>query len=219
MHAFTRAACGAWSKPLAWLISVAVVAALGALRAVTGAEFAFASLGLLSVPLMAWVAGRKAGVVNAALASATWIVGDIASGRDLTDWIPWANAVTWFVTCGIVVSLTDQARVQLSKVQELSIRDPLTGLLNRHALLDFGAREVDGSRRDAHSLVVVFIDLDNFKRLNDCEGHVRSGAALCATAVALRAFSRSTDTLARWGGDADVRATRCGRARGERRVG
>jgi len=148
------------------------------------------------------VAGRHAGLFIAVLATATWIVGDIASGRDHAfHWIPWANGVTRFVTYAIVVALADQVRVQLSRAQELSVRDPLTGLINRHALLDFGTREVDRSRRYAHSLAVAFIDLDNFKRLNDGEGHGRGDAALCATAAALRAASRSTDALARWGGD------------------
>lgn len=201
-HAVLRASLGARSKPVGWSISVAVVVTLGAVRVITGAEFAFASLGLLPVLLMTWVAGRDAGLVIAALATATWIVGDMSSGRDHTfGWIPWANGVTRFVTYGIVVALADHVRTQLSQAQELSARDPLTGLINRHALLDFGTREVDRSRRYGHAIAVVFIDLDNFKQLNDGEGHSRGDAALCATAAALRAACRSTDALARWGGD------------------
>lgn len=196
------AAAGARSRPLAWAISVAVVLALGAVRVSTGAEFAFASLGLFPVLLTTWVAGRRAGLVIAALATATWIVGDIASGRDHRfDWIPWANGVTRFVTYAIVAALADQVRVQLSRARELSVRDPLPGLMNRQALLDFGTREVERSRRYAHLLAIVFIDLDNFQRLNDGAGHDRGDAALCATAAALRTVSRSTDALARWGGD------------------
>ena len=106
---------------------------------------------------LAWLAGRTSGLFIAALATATRTVGDIASGRDHSFcWIPWANGVTRFVTYGIVVALADQVRVQLSQAQELSIRDPLTGLINRHTLLNFGTREVDRSRRYAHSLAVVF---------------------------------------------------------------
>lgn len=190
------------SKALAWVVAVAVLLALGAIRIATAAEFAFASLGLLPVLLIAWIAGRASGMVFAVMAAATWLIGDIVSERDYSsDWIPWANGLTRFAAYGIVVALADQVRWQLLHEQERANRDQLTGLLNRHALADIGAREVDRSRRYAHPLAVAFIDLDNFKNLNDCKGHGSGDAALRATACALQATSRSTDLLSRWGGD------------------
>lgn len=197
-----RAANDAWSRRLAWALAVSALFALGAIRVATAAEFAFASLGLLPVLLIAWMAGRTAGMVFAALAAATWLIGDMASERDYRfAWIPWANGLTRFAAYGIVVALVDQVRGQLSREHERANRDPLTGLFNRHALEEFGSREVERSRRYAHPLAVVFMDLDNFKRLNDREGHGTGDAALCAAAAALQGTSRSTDILARWGGD------------------
>ncbi len=197
-----HAADDARSRRLAWLAAVSVILALGAIRVATAAEFAFASLGLLPVLLIAWIAGRVSGMAFAGLAAATWLIGDIVSERDYSsDWIPWANGLTRFAAYGIVVVLADQVRVQLLREHERAIRDQLTGLLNRHALGEIGSREVDRSRRYAHPLAVAFIDLDNFKKLNDCEGHGSGDAALRATAAALQATSRSTDILARWGGD------------------
>lgn len=197
-----RAADDAWSRGLAWVVAVSVILALGAIRVATAAEFAFASLGLLPVLLIAWIAGRASGMVCAGLAATTWLIGDIASERDYSsDWIPWANGLTRFAAYGIAVALADQVRVQLLREHERAIRDQLTGLLNRHALGEVGSREVDRSRRYAHPLAVAFIDLDNFKRLNDCQGHGSGDAALRAAAAALQATARSTDILARWGGD------------------
>lgn len=190
------------STRLAWLIAVSAILALAAIRVATAAEFAFASLGLLPVLLIAWMAGRTSGMLFAVLAAAAWPVGDIVSGRAYaSEWIPWANGLTRFTAYGIVVVLADQVRVQLLREHEQSTRDQLTGLFNRRAIADIGSREVDRLRRHSHPLAVAFIDLDNFKNLNDCEGHNAGDAALRATADALQATSRSSDILARWGGD------------------
>lgn len=191
-----------WHRWLAWLVSLLVLLALGLVRLATGAEFEFAFLGLLPVLLMAWVAGRTSGLIVAVLATATWVVGDMFSQRVYSaSWIPWANGITRFATYAIVVALVDQARSVLTHTEERSIKDPLTGLINRRALLEFGAREVDRSRRSGRPMAVVFIDLDNFKLLNDHFGHAHGDAALCTTSHALRAATRAGDVVARWGGD------------------
>lgn len=197
-----QAAPSAWTTRLAWLVAVTAIFSLGTIRAATGAEFAFASLGLLPVLLIAWVTGRTAGFFAAALATATWIAGDIVSERHFSSsWIPWANGLTRLAIYCIVVGLAVQVRGQLSRERDRAMRDQLTGLVNRHALLETGLHEVERSRRYGRPLALVFIDLDNFKSLNDRDGHASGDAALRAASQALQATSRSTDTLARWGGD------------------
>jgi diguanylate cyclase (GGDEF)-like protein len=79
--------------------------------------------------------------------------------------------------------------------------DPLTGLLNRRAFLDEMARRVDRLERDGLPGTLMFVDLDNFKDLNDCCGHDAGDAALCITAALLRRTLRPADLIARLGGD------------------
>lgn len=67
--------------------------------------------------------------------------------------------------------------------------------------MEVGALEVERSRRYSRSLAVVFIDLDNFKQLNDTKGHDTGDQALKAVVKALRGGLRSTDQVARLGGD------------------
>ncbi len=74
---------------MAWAGGGATLIALFSIRAVSGAEFAFASLALLPVIWSAWVTGRAGGWVMALLASATWIAGDLASDREFSNaWVP-----------------------------------------------------------------------------------------------------------------------------------
>jgi diguanylate cyclase (GGDEF)-like protein len=82
-----------------------------------------------------------------------------------------------------------------------AFHDPLTGLPNRLLFLD--RLQLALSRLDRHpSLVaVIFIDLDRFKRINDTLGHQAGDEALVAVAERLRSVVRSSDTVARFGGD------------------
>ena len=86
-------------------------------------------------------------------------------------------------------------------LQELATHDGLTGLLNRAAAMDSISHELSRSQRDGTPMMVLFIDLDAFKGVNDNYGHDIGDAALRLTADALRATTRNTDVLARLGGD------------------
>jgi diguanylate cyclase (GGDEF)-like protein/PAS domain S-box-containing protein len=79
--------------------------------------------------------------------------------------------------------------------------DPLTGLLNRRAFLDEAARRIDRLEREGLPGTLMFVDLDNFKSLNDRHGHDRGDEALRAVANLLRATVRPGDLIARFGGD------------------
>ena len=79
--------------------------------------------------------------------------------------------------------------------------DPLTGLLNRRAFLDDMGRRLERLERDNQPGTLMFIDLDNFKALNDLLGHDSGDEALCLTAALLRGTVRAQDLVARLGGD------------------
>lgn len=79
--------------------------------------------------------------------------------------------------------------------------DPLTGLLNRRSFLEEVHRRIDRLDREALPGTLMYVDLDNFKRLNDCCGHETGDEALVLTAVLLRNLVRPSDLVARLGGD------------------
>jgi len=92
-------------------------------------------------------------------------------------------------------------RQQFELEHEYATRDPLTGLQNRRAFLEGGNIEVERSKRYSHSLALIYLDLDNFKTLNDTEGHDIGDAALQDIAKALLNTLRANDLVARLGGD------------------
>jgi diguanylate cyclase (GGDEF)-like protein/PAS domain S-box-containing protein len=82
-----------------------------------------------------------------------------------------------------------------------SLHDPLTHLPNRALLLDRLRQGLARARRDGSTLAVLFCDLDDFKVVNDSLGHEAGDRLLATLAPRLQAVLRSTDTLARFGGD------------------
>lgn len=191
-----------WHRWAVWLICAGVIVLLGLLRTATDADFSFASISMLPVLAIAWIDGKNNGLLVALLAAAMWLVSDIASGRQFSDeWIPWANALTRLFTYGVMVLLVAQVRSQFEREHRHATHDALTGLQNRRAFFEAGAFEVERAKRYAHPMAVVYLDLDDFKQLNDCSGHDAGDEALKATARAMAGTMRATDRVARIGGD------------------
>lgn len=91
-----------------------------------------------------------------------------------------------------------QAQVALER---LAVRDKLTGLYNRTKLDELLESFAAGSARYGHSLSVIMLDLDNFKRVNDSFGHNVGDEVLAGVALLLQSRIRKTDYLGRWGGE------------------
>lgn len=191
-----------WCNHAIWLACTGVIVVLGAVRTATDAEYALASLALFPILSIAWYGGQVQGLAAAALAAAMWLVADFATDRQFSgQWVPWANAGTRLVTYATVASLAARIRELLEHERERAVVDPLTGLCNIRAFLEEGQLEVERSRRYSRPLAVVFIDLDNFKKLNDTRGHRAGDLALKAVARALAGSVRATDRVGRVGGD------------------
>ena len=87
------------------------------------------------------------------------------------------------------------------RIHHLAFYDPLTGLPNRRLLLDRLKQALTATSRSRHYGALMFIDLDNFKNVNDLHGHQAGDDLLCIVAERLSGEVRSTDTVARLGGD------------------
>lgn len=96
--------------------------------------------------------------------------------------------------------LIEQLKGQ-EQLKHLSTTDALTGLLNRRGFETTLARVVERARHAHHGGALVYVDLDNFKQVNDRFGHAQGDAALIATADILRGQLRARDPIGRLGGD------------------
>ncbi|MEW5852970.1 MAG: GGDEF domain-containing protein [Myxococcota bacterium] len=181
----------------------------------TGPDFRFSLLYLLPVVLTAVTQGRSA-TVGAAI---TATVGSLAAEM---VWQPHPDVAVWvwnglthlviFLALGLMTVHARRHREQLAamnvELNELLHRegllartDPLTGLSNLRYFLERVGFEAERARRYQHALAVAYVDLDNFKQLNDTRGHAAGDEMLRKVADALRSHVRAVDIPARLGGD------------------
>ena len=109
-----------------------------------------------------------------------------------------AGEVTGFV--GIAFDITERKQM-LEYVTHLATHDPLTGLMGRALLRDKTVEAVERARRYGTKVAVFMLDLDHFKRINDSLGHTSGDQILIEAANRIRRSVRSTDIVARAGGD------------------
>lgn len=91
--------------------------------------------------------------------------------------------------------------VRAEELKNLAVLDPLTGLYNRRLVEERLAEEVSRSQRGCRPLTVLSIDMDNFKQINDGNGHAAGDLILQECAAHLKKATRASDVVARMGGD------------------
>ncbi|MBI1317400.1 MAG: diguanylate cyclase [Candidatus Hydrogenedens sp.] len=107
----------------------------------------------------------------------------------------------YIVVCTIIALLLFLAIRERELVQHLALHDPLTGLPNRRLLFDRLEQCAAMSRRSKEGFCLLYVDLDDFKKVNDSFGHHAGDAVLTELAERFRKALRASDTIARVGGD------------------
>jgi two-component system cell cycle response regulator len=98
-------------------------------------------------------------------------------------------------------SPTDYLQELIDGLCELSLRDPLTGLANRRQFRNSLDREIDRVARSGESALLLMLDIDHFKKVNDTYGHLAGDQVLQSIARILATCVRPMDVLARYGGE------------------
>jgi diguanylate cyclase (GGDEF)-like protein/PAS domain S-box-containing protein len=128
-------------------------------------------------------------------------LGDAHVNWTLTTKLPLRDATGEIVgLIGITREINEIKRTELD-LQHLATHDTLTGLPNRYLLMDRLSQVLAHSKRAGSSFAVLFLDVDDFKAINDDHGHDVGDLVLQAMARKLVAIVRASDTVARIGGD------------------
>lgn len=102
------------------------------------------------------------------------------------------------LSLGVVLLAKERIEANL---QAIARNDPLTGILNRRAILAQLHDELERARRTGSPLAIVMIDIDHFKLINDRHGHLAGDEVLCHCVELLRSRLRQTDRIGRYGGE------------------
>ncbi|MBI4480946.1 MAG: diguanylate cyclase [Acidobacteria bacterium] len=100
-----------------------------------------------------------------------------------------------------ILELHEELLRSREQLQHQASHDAMTGVWNHAAILEILRAELARSRREKHSVGIVLLDLDNFKKVNDCYGHLAGDSVLREVVRRLHAHLRSYDFIGRYGGE------------------
>lgn len=190
---------------LIFIVSLLSIVLIGYCDHETGAHISMMLLYALPILLAAWFCGKIGGIIVAVTATVSWLVVNVLhQPAGESDAILSWNAFTRFGIFALIAyaaSLQAQLLKSLEKEKLRASTDRLTGLLNKGAFRERVEEEMNRARRYGHPLSLAFIDLDDFKRVNDTQGHARGDRLLQDVSETIIHTIRKTDIVGRVGGD------------------
>jgi len=193
---------------LLFLVCLALIAAIAFADYLTGDEILLFVLHLVPVAILAWGAGIHAGLAGSVVATGAMLVGYVAMSdgrfRTLHVWQALVSLTSNATVAWAVAALKGSRERVLSLLateRRLAREDAVTGLASVRAYHERLALEVDRMRRHARPLSLMYLDLDDFKRVNDERGHRAGDELLVRVGRVLLANVRKVDLCGRLGGD------------------
>ncbi len=155
---------------------------------------------MVPVVLVTWYAGPGWGGVFTVLGAGLRIVTELADPAVALR-IALLNQLWFVMVAGLAIVAFHTLRRNEALLRDLATYDALTRVLNARAFQERLALEVGRSRRYARPLALLYLDLDDFKAVNDAHGHHTGDAVLRLVADAIRRTVRQPDAVGRMGGD------------------
>jgi diguanylate cyclase (GGDEF)-like protein len=197
------------------LLLVAGLALVGLLDYVKGPWLSFALLYVTPVLAAAWWLGRGPALLASFTAGLAWFEAEAWGHRGeptrVLIWNSMSRLIMLIAMAAMVVRIReDRQRLKavnaqlaglLTGAEKLARTDPLTGMPNRRAFLERLSDELLRARRNDTPVCIAYLDVDNFKHLNDQRGHLEGDEFLRHIAAAIKDTVRATDVAARLGGD------------------
>jgi len=184
------------------MLGLFFVVLVGILDHLTGPQLFFSIFYLFPIFLVTWFTERRIGMTVSFASAATWLIADFTSGaRYSHPAIPYWNASVRLGTFLILTFILSSLKNSLERDRELARTDALTGVANGRYFMELADREINRATRYRHPFTVAFIDLDNFKAVNDRYGHSAGDTLLYLVADTIQKNVRVTDIVARLGGD------------------
>jgi diguanylate cyclase (GGDEF)-like protein len=181
---------------------LSMVGVIGTIDYLSGYETSLSIFYLMPIGIAAWYGNRKLGLWMSVVSAIVWLVSDLTAEHPYGyAIIPFWNTTARLGFFVIVAHLLSFQRSQLRRATESARIDQLTGIKNTEGFLSETQILWDLAARHGHTSGLAYLDLDNFKDVNDTYGHAEGDAVLTAVAATLADSVRSTDVVGRLGGD------------------
>jgi len=178
-------------------IGLASCILLGLLDLITPNEFVFSFFYLLPIAFTTWFAGKRGGILISVICTCFLAPNYIKLSAMASIW----NILSTFGIFMIVTFMQDKIHNLLKIESNLSRTDPLTGAINKRAFLELVGYEMVRLHRESKPFSLAYLDIDDFKKVNDQYGHTKGDEVLKAVVSCLIDNLRKTDVVARMGGD------------------
>lgn len=191
--------------PRTWFLTLLliIVGILGVFDFVTGYRLSFAVFYFVPIVLATWYVGKHEGVAVAYLSFSLSVGAGLVNARGSLESqlsVLW-NGLTPLALFLVIVSLLAKLHARLELEQRLARTDHLTGCLNTHAFMPMLQYHLDLAARDHQPITLAYLDLDDFKSINDTYGHSEGDRVLKIVSKIWLESSRRIDLVARLGGD------------------
>ena len=183
-------------------MGIGTIGLLGIIDYVTGNEITFSLFYLAPIVAVTWTVNQHAGLVMSLLSGITLLGAEIAAGQTYSSPLIYLlNTVIRTVFYTIITYLVAELH-QARREEQLAARtDFVTGAANARYFHELLQMEINRIHRYPHPITVVYIDIDNFKLVNDLYGHKIGDEVLRSIVSELKSQLRRTDIVARVGGD------------------
>lgn len=168
----------------------------------SGVELRVFPLYYAPIALAAWTLGHRATLLACAGSAIGWFIANQLAGLQFSHPLIWAaNTCMQGASFAIVGLLVAHMRRSVTRERALSRTDSLSGLMNHRAFYEESDRLLRLCRRGRRAVTLAYLDLDNFKTVNDSQGHLAGDDLLRAVGELLQSTLRASDLTARLGGD------------------
>ena len=184
------------------VLILVLLVAVAAADDLTGDQITLSVLYMFPVLIGTWAMGIWAGLVISFVSAALIAVVGFHSGHPFSHTVYFLiNVASALLSFVLVTALVSRLRRSLDKERALARTDFLTGVANRAAFYHMLEREIARQQRYGKAFGLAYIDCDNFKAVNDSQGHHVGDEVLKAVGAGLGTAVRRTDFVARLGGD------------------
>lgn len=185
-----------------YAIAFLLIVLIGWLDYSAGSEIAFSFLYLLPISFVTWYASLRGGYFVIAASLAVWLVTTRLTGEYYhSEWTRYFDLGSRLAVNLLIAFLLNELKLALQLEREMSRRDPLTGIFNSREFRAQLGQELQRADRLSYPISLMYIDLDNFKQVNDTRGHSAGDEQLKRIAQVIGGIIRKTDLFARLGGD------------------